>query len=205
MMIGRVFASVMLALCVSGVRVCACVCCVCVCVRLYISYTCTCISCMNELQGTTVRDEKKRVVFHIDIGRRSTIRKLEYFYFCLALLLYSDLFSSHLFSFFPTSSPLLRLCPIRVLSSRNILTRRKVESPGSRFSPVSLLSLRRVPIARTHTNREPLTISKSLRFIVTSISLIFHARSPSPSFPHSLRSFLSISSFLSHSPFLAPF
>lgn len=71
--------------------------------------------------------------------------------------------------YFHSSRPHPRFCAyvlsassLRVTFSRRKSRVRALVFP-SRFSP---FPLRRVSITHTHTNREPLTISKSLRFIV---------------------------------------
>lgn len=136
------------------------ICCVyiCVCARMYAliySYTYTCVSCINEPEGTAVWDERNGW-FSIDIGRRSTttrIRKLEYLYFCLAFLPYRFIFIPSIF-ILPDFSLFLPHIParansIRVLSSHNILTS---ETSHASFSPARLSS-RRTPTAFARTER----------------------------------------------------
>lgn len=162
----------------------------CMCALIY-SYTYMCVSCINEPQGITVRDEKNGWYF-IDIGRRShhdSHQKTRILLF-LPRITPIPIYFHPIYFHSPRSHPRLCLYPIRVLSSRNILmleTRFRVlvlfPSPSS-FSSSIFNSTN-----RTRTNRASFMISESLRFIFTLISFLFYlscACSFFLSFTHSL-------------------
>lgn len=94
---------------------------VCMYVRAYI-FIYIYVSCINEPQGITVWDEKNGWFF-IDIGRWSTttrIRKLEYLYFCLALLPYRFIFIPSIFilpGLIPVCAYILSASSLRVTFS----------------------------------------------------------------------------------------
>lgn len=85
-------------------------------------------------------------------GRRSTmtrIRKLEYLYFCLSYYAHTDLFSSHLFSFSPASSP-----PVLISYPRSLFAQHShVGNEISFLAPLPLLSPRQVSIVLARTER----------------------------------------------------
>lgn len=159
---------------------------------LIYSYTYMPVSCINEPQGITVRDEKNGWFF-IDIGRRSTtrIRKLEYLYFCLALLPYRFIFIPSIFilpSLIPACAYILSVSSLRVTFScwkrdfgRSFLI---VPTPSSGFNS-------------TRTNRASLTRLSETLHLLSFLFFIFRAH-VLPFFFLSPIHFLSLSLSFSH-------
>lgn len=180
-----------------SVCLCVCVCvsvCMCLCALIY-SYTYTCVSCINEPQDITVRDEKNGW-FSIDIGRRSTtthIRKLEYLYFCLALLPYRFIFIPSIFilpGLIPVCTYILSAFSLRVTFSCQ-----KRDFGCSFFSLLLLLfSSFFSSFNSIRTNRASL-ISKSFRFILTLIPFLSYLSCAHSFFSLSLSFTLSLSLF----------
>lgn len=133
-----------------------------------------CVSCINEPQGTTVRDERNEVVLHrywtsVQHVDCSDIRKLECLYFCLALLPYRFIFIPSIFilpDLIPACAYILSSCPL-LLAQRSHVQKRKFGLPFP-FPLICFVSLSSHRVS-TRTNRAFLTISKSLRFIVLSL------------------------------------
>lgn len=129
----------------------------CTCAFRYFN-TYMCMSCINEPQGTIVRDERNEMVFHrywtsvhhVDYTR---IRKPECLYFCLALLLYRFIFIPFYFHS-PRSRIRLRLHPISAFSRtfRNERVGALVSLHIFRFSLLSSVS---PPPRRVSTRTEP--------------------------------------------------
>jgi len=142
-----------------------------VCAYIFI-YIYVCI--MHKRTSRYNSSGREKWVVSIDIGRQSTttrIRKLEYLYFCVTLV---PIYFHPIY--FHSLQPHPRLCLYSILSSRNILMLENgrfrtfvPRFPSSSFPSSSSFN-------GTRANRASLTISESLRFILTLISFfIFRA------------------------------